>query len=552
MTDSAPTARAERRPKPARIPSGDRPTYSSDDGLSSRPIVWSIAGSDSGAGAGLQADLKAFEAIDVHGCTAVAAITAQNSIAVQRADAVATDLLDAQLAALASDMRPAVIKTGMLASASNVRCVARWIDSLRCDGPVALVVDPVWRATTGADLSSETLREALLAELLPRATVITPNRAEAAWLLGESPSALATADAVEKAAAKLRKLGPEAVIITGGDAGGAHSSDWLATPEAIGWLSLPRVATRHHHGSGCVFAATLAAALALGFCSADAAIIAKMSATQALREGSAAGQGAGAVRPMRGFALHPELLPALQRGIDARTDAFAPLADPRLGLYAIVDSADWVERLLAAGARTLQLRIKEGTPQQLSGEVQRSVRAAREAGAQLFINDHWQLAIAHAAYGVHLGQEDLATTDLDALRAAGIRLGISTHSFWEVCRAHAQGPSYIACGPIHATTTKQMPWWPQGAGNLAYWCRVLREPVVAIAGMDRTRSQEAVRCGAAGVAVLRGIVQATDPAQALRSLHEAINEAAAGTAFASPALPRSTYPGPVAPLWRKS
>ncbi len=519
--------------------------------MSARPIVWSIAGSDSGAGAGLQADLKAFDAIEVHGCTAVAAITAQNSLEVQRADAVATDLLDAQLAALASDLRPAAIKTGMLGSVSNVRCVAAWLDRLRRDGPVALVVDPVWRATTGADLCSAALREVLLSELLPRATVITPNRAEAAWLLGWESTLLATPDGVERAAAALRELGPQAVIVTGGDAGGSHSLDWIATPEASGWLSLPRVPTAHHHGSGCVFAATVAAALALGFCSADAAVIAKMSTTHALREGAAAGHGSGAVRPMRGFALHPELLPALQRCAEVGTEAFAPLAAPRLGLYAIVDSADWVERLLAAGARTLQLRIKQGTPQQLSQEVLRSVRAAHEAGAQLFINDHWQLALEHGAYGVHLGQEDLTTSDLDALRNAGLRIGVSTHSYWEVCRAHALNPSYIACGPIHATTTKQMPWWPQGSDNLAYWCSVLREPVVAIAGMDRARSQQAVRCGAAGVAVLRGIVQAADPASVLRDLQAAINEAAWESALSAPLLPRSTFAGPVLPVWRK-
>ena len=516
-----------------------------------RPLVWSIAGSDSGAGAGLQADLKAFEAIDVHGCTAVAAITAQNSVAVQRADAVATDLLDAQLAALACDMRPAAIKTGMLGSASNVCCVAAWLDRLRSDAPVALVVDPVWRATTGADLSGEALREVLLRELLPRATVITPNRAEAAWLLGWTPSALARADGVERAAAALRTLGPQAVIVTGGDAGGDRSSDWMSTPEASGWLSLPRVDTPHHHGSGCVFAATVAAALALGFCPADAAVIAKMSTTQALREGSSAGRGAGAVRPMRGFGLHPDLLPALHRGADNSTNAFAPLATPRLGLYAIVDSADWVERILSAGARTVQLRIKEGTPLHLSKEVQRSVRAARAVDAQLFINDHWRLALEHGAYGVHLGQDDLETADIDTLRDAGLRLGLSTHSYWEVCRAHAVAPSYIACGPIHATPTKEMPWWPQGPDNLAYWCHVLREPVVAIAGMDRVRSQEAVRCGAAGVAVLRGIVQAADPAHALHELQAAINEAAWAAPLSPPALPRSTYAGPVPPMWRK-
>ncbi len=512
-----------------------------------RPIVWSIAGSDSGGGAGLQADLKAFDAIDVHGCTAVAAITAQNSLEVKRADAVATDLLDAQLAALANDMRPAAIKTGMLGSVSNVRCVAAWVDRLRRDGPVALVVDPVWRATTGADLSSDALREVLLRELMPRATVITPNRVEAAWLLGWNASTLATADGVKRASVALRELGPQAVIVTGGDAGGIHASDWMDTPEAAGWLSLPRVDTAHHHGSGCVFAATLAGALALGFCSADASIIAKMSTSQAVREGTPAGQGAGAVRPLRGFALHPELLPVLHSGAEVGTGAFEPLVTPRLGLYAIVDSADWVERLLAAGARTLQLRIKQDASHQVSQEVLRSVRAASAAGAQLFINDHWQLALEHGAHGVHLGQEDLATADIDALRNAGLRLGVSTHSYWEVCRAHALRPSYIACGPIHATTTKEMSWWPQGADNLAYWCKVLREPVVAIAGMDLLRSQEAVRCGAAGVAVLRGIVQAADPAHALRALQAAINEAACAAPLSAPALPRSTFAGPVPP-----
>jgi hydroxymethylpyrimidine kinase/phosphomethylpyrimidine kinase/thiamine-phosphate diphosphorylase len=147
---------------------------------STRPIVWSIAGSDSGAGAGVQADLRTFDAFDLHGCTAIAAITAQNSVGVERIEPVAADLLDAQLAALASDMPPSAIKTGLLGSPENVRCVAAWVDRLRRDRPVALVIDPVWRATTGADLASTALREVVLRELLPRATVITPNRAEAA------------------------------------------------------------------------------------------------------------------------------------------------------------------------------------------------------------------------------------------------------------------------------------------------------------------------------------------------------------------------------------
>ena len=514
----------------------------------SHPIVWSIAGSDSGAGAGLQADLRALDSFDVHGCTAVAAITAQNSVSVERVEPVATDLLDAQLAALASDLPPRAIKTGLLGSVESVRCVAGWVDRLRRDRSVALVIDPVWRASTGADLASTALREVLLRELLPRATVITPNRAEAAWLLGWDAAAMSDPAVVERAATALRALGPQAVVITGGDAGGHRSLDWIDTPEAQGWLSLPRVDTPHHHGSGCVFAASMAAALALEFCTADAAVIAKMSTTHALRQASAAGRGAGAVRPRRGFGLHPELLPSLHVDPDTETRGFAALTDRRLGLYAVVDSADWVERVLAAGVCTVQLRIKEGAREHLSREVLRSVQAARAAHAQLFINDHWQLAIEHGAYGVHLGQGDLASADMDALRRAGLRVGLSTHSCWEVCRAHAWAPSYIACGPIHATTTKDMPWRPQGPGNLAYWCRVSSEPVVAIAGMNVERSHAAMRCGAAGVAVLRGIVQASDPELAIQDLQAAIVSGSLAAPLPAPELPRSTYSGLVKAL----
>lgn len=520
-----------------------------------RPVVWSIAGSDSGAGAGIQADLRAFDAFaafGLHGCTAVAAITAQNSMRVERVEAVATDLLDAQLKALASDLPPRAIKTGLLGSAANVRCVAAWVDKLRLHGPVALVIDPVWRATTGADLASHALREVLLSELLPRATVITPNRAEAAWLLGWALDAVSSNAGVERAGAALRALGPQAVVITGGDAGGevdrTSALDWLDTPQATGWLALPRVATPHHHGSGCVFAASMAAALALDFCSADAAVIAKMCTTHALRHALPGGQGAGAVRPRRGFGLQAGQMPTLHASPDFKAQEFTGLSDRRMGLYAVVDSAQAVEHVLAAGVRTVQLRIKAQTQTQtqvsaelLSAAIARSVHAARAVQAQLFINDHWQLAIEHGAYGVHLGQEDLVSADMAALRDAGLRVGLSTHTFWEVARAHAWSPSYIACGPIHATTTKEMPWRPQGPANLAYWCKVLREPVVAIAGMDAERSHEAVRCGAAGVAVLRGISAASDPERVIKGLQAAIADGVLAVRLAAPELPRSTY-----------
>jgi thiamine-phosphate diphosphorylase len=228
-------------------------------------------------------------------------------------------------------------------------------------------------------------------------------------------------------------------------------------------------------------------------------------------------------------------------GTRAHRPAFAPLAHPDLGLYAIVDTADWIERVLAAGVKTVQLRIKDANQPNLREEIRRSVAAARAANAQLFINDHWRIAIEEGAYGVHLGQEDLAIADLDAIARAGLRLGLSTHAYWEVCRAWAIQPSYVACGPIHPTAAKAMPWIPQGNGNLAYWCSLLPCPVVAIAGMDVTRATQAVECGAAGVAVISAITAAASPEKAIAELQNALIRQSAGTStYRHVALPQST------------
>jgi hydroxymethylpyrimidine kinase/phosphomethylpyrimidine kinase/thiamine-phosphate diphosphorylase len=510
------------------------------------PVVWSIAGSDSGGGAGLQADLKAFEAFDVHGCTAVAVVTAQNSRAVRHLEVMDSRVLEAQLCALAEDLPPRAIKLGLLGSVENVRCVARWVDRLRTHRPVALVFDPVRSATTGARFATEAVRQAFLAELLPRATVVTPNRGEAAWLLGWDEL---HADRVPEAARQLLALGARAVAITGGDAQTMWARDWIASPQVQAWMELPRVPTPHHHGSGCVFAASAAAALAHGFCEADALILAKMAATEALRRSRSAGEGAGPVRPGPDFAGRIENLPRLHLPGQPLVPPFPAWSAPTPSLYAIVDSAPWVERLLAAGVRTLQLRIKHAPQATLRQAVRDSVRACQAVGAQLFVNDHWSLALEEGAYGVHLGQEDLETLDAKAwerMHQSGVRLGLSTHSYWEVARALALQPSYIACGPIHPTVTKDMPWIPQGEDNLAYWCQLLDRPVVAIGGMDDARAREAVRCGAAAVAVLSRITQSEDPVRAVQRLQAAMGEGARGPRRAAPARARPSLSGPIA------
>jgi hydroxymethylpyrimidine kinase / phosphomethylpyrimidine kinase / thiamine-phosphate diphosphorylase len=524
------------------------------------PIVWSIAGSDSGAGAGLQADLKTFEAFGVHGCTVVAAITAQSSVTVTHIEAVSPEMLDAQLAALAVDMPPATIKTGMLGSAANLYIVAKWVDKLREANPaLALVVDPVLGATTGASFADEALLAAYREVLLPRTTIATPNAREASLLFGCEP--LASASQYQQAAQAIQQLGCQNVVITGGDvlalggdAASNHCSDYALTTHTHaafeGWLSLPRVDTPHNHGTGCVFAASCAAALALGFVPIESVVLAKMATTHALRSGYAAGAGAGPVRPRDDFAQHIQNVPSLDAPFDklGANGGFPALLEPDMGLYVIVDSSAWVERVLAAGVKTVQLRIKdvaknEASLADLRNEIKKSITSAQKFGAQLFINDHWQLAMEEGAYGVHIGQEDLGVIGkigLQAIADAGLRLGISTHAYYEVAKAWQIRPSYIACGPIHPTAAKAMPWIPQGNDNLSHWCRLLPLPVVAIAGMDSARATEAAACGAASVAVISAVTAAADPEGVIRELQTAIALGRALPKWPMPNLARST------------
>jgi thiamine-phosphate diphosphorylase len=212
------------------------------------------------------------------------------------------------------------------------------------------------------------------------------------------------------------------------------------------------------------------------------------------------------------------------------------------GLYAIVDSADWVARVVAAGVRLVQLRIKDVAPYQLVQEIRAALAHAGDAGATLIVNDHWQLALELGAHGVHLGQGDLAGVDIAALRSAGMLLGVSTHSYWEVCRARALQPSYVACGPVHATQLKQMPWIPQGEGNVAYWSTLLAPtPVVAIGGMDAPRARAAMAAGASAVAVVGAITRSADPEAAIATLQSAIDAGArARTEGPAPAWARTT------------
>lgn len=476
--------------------------------MTAQPIVWSIAGLDSGGGAGLSADQRAADAAGVHLCPVAAALTAQNSVEVEAVFPVPPGQLEAQLAALAGDLPPTAIKTGLLGGVEQLRVVVRWVDRLREHGPVPLVVDPVLRASTGASFADEALLRAYHEELLPRATVATPNRREAARLTG--------VDDAPAQARVLQALGAGAVCITGGDEAGPLVLDWLQSDHVVGWLALPRRQARNNHGSGCCFATALAGALARGFVVSDAAVLAKMAATSGLGGGASPGAGPGPVRPQPAFLTDPSLLPAL---FDGETP---PQVWPRRaggpaveGVYGITEGGAHAAALFDAGLSTVQLRLKRAAGEAEAAwqaRLRAEVLAARRPGATLIVNDHWREALALGVDFVHLGQEDLLALSLDdrrdlaAARAAGLRLGLSTHSLWELSRAVAWAPDYVACGPVWSTTTKAMPWRPQGLANLAWWVAMAPAPVVGIGGVLAPQQLvELAACGAAAGCVVRGL-----------------------------------------------
>ncbi len=255
-----------------------------------------------------------------------------------------------------------------------------------------------------------------------------------------------------------------------------------------------------------------AACRSLGFVEADAQLLARAWVKQAERTGRA------------DAAAWPDAPEDFRVDTTQRDDAF-PTCPQRLGLYAVLPDAEWVGRMAQAGVPTLQLRFKSEDRGAIAREVQAAVRAVQGTGSLLFINDHWREAIDAGAYGVHLGQEDLegAREHLQTLRAAGLRLGLSTHGYAELLRAESVAPSYLALGAVYPTTLKRMATAPQGPGRLAAYARLMRHrPLVAIGGIDFARLGEVLPSGVGSVAVVRALVAAADPAQEARRFMERI------------------------------
>jgi len=547
------------------------------------PIVYTIAGSDSGGGAGIQADLHAIHAMGCHGCSAITCLTAQNSVGVTSVHTPPPSFLQAQLDALASDLPPKAIKIGMIGSPEVAKTVASFLSQVR-PSPNSLpwvVLDPVMISTSGHALICEETKQTLISKVFPLCDLLTPNKFEAEALLNRT---LSTPKEVEEGAREIiEKFNVKAVLIKGGHslAEGSDSSnlafdsgdlnatlgfaqDYLLTRKSDDngdakerrlcdgehgvWLRSRRYDSMHTHGTGCTLSSCIASALALGELGgsgamkamqvADAGCLAKAYVTAGIAKSQGLGQGPGPVAHTHfpstsahypSIVLDPTLVSSHGEFLHMTEWSNDSDSSLRLGrILPIVDTVEWVKRLCnTPGVTDIQLRIKGQTDPKDS--VKQAQIACQAKNVRLWINDYWREAMAHGCFGVHLGQEDLTKCALEGglqlMQAKGMALGVSTHSFAELAVALGVKPSYISLGPVFATSSKKVAFEPQGLDTVQKWRQLVPRdiPLVVIGGINDASSVIAVReRGADCVAVIGAITGAEDIAQAVANLNQAM------------------------------
>lgn len=488
--------------------------------MNSLPLAVTIAGSDAVGGAGIGADLRVFHAFNVHGASVITAVSAQGPP--YTTSYLSPDILTAQLRAISQHQLIQSIKIGMVGKVDNLKALLFFL----CNYKGFVVFDPVMQTSSGyalTDLSLLDYAEAIKI-IFPYVDILTPNLHEAELIVKKS---LFTHSDIETAASDILSLGVKNVLIKGGHflADSAVCEDYWTNGKKSFWLVHKRYDSHHYRGTGCALSSALAATLAKNIPVDDALMMAKMYINRGIRLAYSTKK---IMEDNHRFIHHeaffqescdlPHLFPTRKK-IITRLPSFPDCGASSLGLYPIVDSSAWVERLLLLGIRTVQLRIKHGDKAIISAEIKKSITLANLYKARLFINDYWDLAIEYEAYGVHLGQEDLELADIEKIYRAGLRLGISTHSYHEIARAKALKPSYFAFGPIFHTFSKNMTFEPQGLEKLSEMRRLLlHEQLVAIGGINKNNIKEVHKIGVNGIALISAITKAKDLTAEIKQL----------------------------------
>lgn len=470
-----------------------------------KPVVGVIGGVDSSGAAGIGLDIKAVTNLGAHAAPIVTAVTAQTLNRVDRVEIIDPAMIGAQLQSLMEFTTLGAIKVGMLGSSLIVKKITQCLRGTK----LPLIVDPVLSATSGRSLLDEEGIKSLRSDFLPMITLLTPNIPEAEILTGQK---ISSANDMRRAAYHLLEMGPQAVAIKGGHAMGEMAEEFVVDTQGEFWLASPRQPYTVR-GTGCAFASAVAGAIVCGHNLRDALVVAKSYLSRGISLSEAIQSEGPRVMFHGPWPTRREDFPVVTFATtdDSSALSFPTMQRHHIGFYPIVPRASWIEPLADLGVQTIQLRIKDLPRDLLEEEIAQAIAMARRCGVHLFINDYWDLALKYDAFGVHLGQQDLASADLAQLKTRGLHLGISTHSYFEAAVAHGIRPSYVALGPIFPTTCKSMEFGPQGFERIGQWASLLPYPIVAIGGLKPQHLKDLQHQGAEGYAVISDWLDHSDP-----------------------------------------
>lgn len=474
-----------------------------------KPAILLIGGLDPQGCAGIAADIATVQHHDGHPLPLITAMTEQTSTGLTELGAVNPDKFMAQYENCVKDFDIKAIKVGFL---PDLALAEKTLEIIKQHPTTPVVMDPVLASSSGGQEVDTSVQAYLRNELLQYVTLLTPNLPEL-WELTNH-----NASSIEEAVQQLNNTGLNACLVKGGHSDSAFASDYFVT-DAVTFYCYQDKLPFNVRGTGCVLASAIASQLAAGQDIRDAVVLAKAYVARGIR----LAKQVGPYRVIK-HSDEPMLLndfPKLCYRPELIGKQFSfPPCPQRLGIYPVVDTFDWVQKLVKEGIETIQLRVKDKDLSETTQQIKQASAHLAEKPVNFFVNDHWQIAIEQGAYGVHLGQEDLHDANLKHIADANLRLGISTHSYWELARALAINPSYIALGPIFETTSKQMPFSPQGIARLHQWVSLLdgEYPVVAIGGINVERAKQLKPTGVGSVAMITAITLADDYRQTTNEL----------------------------------
>ncbi|KAH6773074.1 thiamine biosynthesis protein [Perilla frutescens var. hirtella] len=417
------------------------------------PHVLTVAGSDSGSGAGIQADLKACSARGVYCSTVITAVTAQNTLGVQGVNDVAEDFVREQLKSVLSDMHPDVVKTGMLPSPGIVKVLCQSLKEFRVR---ALVVDPVMISTSGDVLAGPSVLATFREELLPLADIVTPNLREASALIGGVP--LETVADMRSAAKLIHNIGPRNVLVKGGDLPASFDAvDVLFDGKEFYEFRSTRIKTSNTHGTGCTLASSIAAELAKGASVPSAIKIAKRYVESALEYSKDILIGGGRQGPF------DHLMNLKNNTLNVSVPR--PFDPSKLLLYAVTDTKmnkKWgrsvsvaVKAAIEGGATIIQLREKDADTRDFLEAAKACLEICHSHGVPLLINDRIDIVLACDADGVHIGQSDMPARVARSLLGPDKIIGVTCKTPEQAEEAWIDGADYIGCGGVYPTNTKE-------------------------------------------------------------------------------------------------